>query len=828
MVDYGCFELVVCILFITCLMKVSLGFAPVDNILIDCGSSRNTSVGDRLFLADIFDPNVLTTTQNISVKTNSSDVSSVYSQSLFRTARVLMWTSSYVFPIRQHGRHWIRLYFCPFVDIGYDLSTAKFSVSAQNFTLLKDFQIRNGSVVKEYALNITSDELTLIFMASGDSFAFVNAMEIVSLPDEVFPMLVNTFDLAIPSVDLQNQGLETVSRVNMGNLTILPSNDSLWRLWVSDDSFLTHDKFGVVVSNISAVKYVKGLASEDIAPRSVYGSATRLDSDWDPTSNVKVTWNFDVDPGFLYLMRFHICDIVDVRTGPPFFTIYINSKVVIKNLDVGRETSDVFGSAFYKDVIVMINDRRLNVSVGPSVINTQYPSAILNGLEIMKLNSSRGSLDASEADLQVGEKSFKIGVWLIVGASGGVLLLLLGLVTMFIILCNKQKKTADNLLADELNANVAYMVSAEGGKLPDGTYIFSSSKSSYRFPFVLIKEATCNFSESLVIGVGGFGKVYKGTLRDETTVAVKRGVPHSHQGLAEFQTEIEMLSQFRHRHLVSLIGYCDEGGEMIIVYEYMKNGSLKDHLYGSDLPSLSWTKRLEICIGAARGLHYLHTGSARAIIHRDVKTANILLDENFMAKVADFGLSKTGPDIDKSHVSTAVKGSFGYLDPEYLTRQQLTKQSDVYSFGVVLFEILCGRPVIDPSLPKNSVNLVDWATKSVKKGELMKIVDPRIVDGIKPESLQKFVETAGKCLAQCGIDRPSMGEMLWNLESALQLQGTAMKPDSHSRTFSQNNRTSSWEASISNSQLSHGSGDDFPGISMSRVFSQMVRGESVR
>ncbi|RVW36435.1 Receptor-like protein kinase THESEUS 1 [Vitis vinifera] len=164
------------------------------------------------------------------------------------------------------------------------------------------------------------------------------------------------------------------------------------------------------------------------------------------------------------------------------------------------------------------------------------------------------------------------------------------------------------------------------------------------FMFQEIMDATNKFDESLLLGVGGFG-------------------------LAEFRTEIEMLSKLRHRHLVSLIGYCDERSEMILVYEYMANGPLRSHLYGTDLPSLSWKQRLEICIGAARGLHYLHT-----------------------AKVADFGLSKTGPALDQTHVSTAVKGSFGYLDPEYFRRQQLTEKSDVYSFGVVLMEVLCTRP----------------------------------------------------------------------------------------------------------------------------------------
>ncbi|XP_022729868.1 receptor-like protein kinase HERK 1 [Durio zibethinus] len=824
------FELLFWVSSLLCWACFAGGFTPADNYLIDCGSPTNTTVGDRVFMADNLASKFLSVQENILGNTSNAVTSSDDSR-LYQTARIFTGVSRYTFSISQRGRHWIRLYFYPFVYASYNMSVAKFAVSTENHVLLSSFSVQ-APFVKEFSVNVTSNSLVIIFSPSENSIAFINALEVVSVPDQLIPDTASSVESSSGFQGLMWQALETVARVNMGGPTVSFENDTLWRTWVPDQRFLVEKNLALNVSNTMAVKYVDGGSTPDIAPNSVYGTCTRMNSLNDPNSNFNVTWEFDVDPGFRYLLRFHFCDIVSNALNQLYFNVFIDSWMVVRDLDLSILVN-ILGGAYYMDYVTESATRnKLRVSVGPSNLHNTYPDAILNGLEIMKMNNSDGSLTGLGTVNTSGSRSKKkIGA--IVGVSIGVAcgVLLAGVLFMF---CRKRRRLSrqrqsKTWIPFSINGGTSHTM---GSKYSKGTTTSLNSNTSYHIPFLAVQEATNNFDESWVIGIGGFGKVYKGELNDGTKVAVKRGNPRSQQGLAEFQTEIEMLSQFRHRHLVSLIGYCDEKNEMILIYEYMENGTLKSHLYGSDHPSLSWKQRLEICIGAARGLHYLHTGYAKAVIHRDVKSANILLDENLMAKVADFGLSKTGPEIDQTHVSTAVKGSFGYLDPEYFRRQQLTEKSDVYSFGVVLFEVLCARPVIDPTLPREMVNLAEWAMKWQKRGQLEQIIDRNLIGNIWPESLRKFGETAEKCLADFGVDRPSMGDVLWNLEYALQLQEAVVQGDPEENSTNmigelspQINNFSQLDLSVSSAQVQVASVDDLSGVSMSKVFSQLVKSE---
>ncbi|KAJ0702321.1 putative protein kinase RLK-Pelle-CrRLK1L-1 family [Helianthus annuus] len=296
-----------------------------------------------------------------------------------------------------------------------------------------------------------------------------------------------------------------------------------------------------------------------------------------------------------------------------------------------------------------------------------------------------------------------------------------------------------------------------------------------RFSLEEIQSSTKDFDDDMVIGEGGFGKVYKGQLSSEEdghVVAIKRLNPMSNQGEHEFRAEIETLSKLRHRHLVSLIGYCDDNKEMILVYEYMPNGTLYHHLHQAEI-TLNWYQRIKIGIGAALGLDYLHTGvsSEHRIIHRDVKSTNILLDENMTAMISDFGLSKINPtNQSSSWVDASVKGTFGYLDPEYFYTKKLSRKTDVYAFGVVLFELLTGRRAVDDRYGEEECSLVTWAKKCVKEKNLDQMVDSNIKGTIFPKCLIRFTQIAYGCVRSIPKVRPTMIQVVTSLQAILELQ----------------------------------------------------------
>ncbi|BBN05753.1 protein MpRLK-Pelle_URK-Pp-1a [Marchantia polymorpha subsp. ruderalis] len=320
--------------------------------------------------------------------------------------------------------------------------------------------------------------------------------------------------------------------------------------------------------------------------------------------------------------------------------------------------------------------------------------------------------------------------------------------------------------------------------------------SVHRFSVEELARITEDFNDSHIIGHGGFGKVYAGTLDDGRMVAIKRASAGSLQGVKEFRNEVTLLSRLHHRHLVRLEGFCAEKEFQVLVYEFMKKGNLATHLYGDHAKfgektklgsPLPWYKRLEIAYGVAQGLEYLHSFADPPVIHRDVKPSNILLDEHMMAKLADFGISKESPELD-THISTRPAGTAGYLDPEYFLRRQLTTASDVYAYGVVLLELVTGQVAIDHTRD-DEYNLVEWAKKRFRTAGIISIIDPSIADDYSKDAFTQITELALRCSSFSKNERPTMKEVIEALDPLIVPKSTK---SSSSRTESSSFTEKDW------------------------------------
>ncbi|XP_059644035.1 receptor-like protein kinase FERONIA [Cornus florida] len=765
-------------------------YNPSVNIALDCGSSEeHTSPDGRYWFGE-----TSLYLSPLEQKPNKSIAPSVSAHVPYSTAHISLSDFSYVFPVTAR-QNFIRLHFYASQYPNFDPSKAFFSVKANQFTLLSNFSafltatsLGSYFIVKEFCINVGDQDHTLNITFTPsliplDAYAFINGIEIVSMPTNLYYTSAEAQDgitfvghEQTPIRIEKSTFLETVHRLNVGGSDISPVNDTgMFRSWLKDDDYVSN--IGALpVNNSFEVLFTK--VPSYTAPAEVYMSARSMGNNKTVNKKYNLTWNLPVDSGFTYLVRLHFCEFqVEVtKQSDREFTIFIADKTAEPQADVivwaGRNHVP-----FCRNYAVMMvsqgrdqKKQNLSIALHPNPESTTvYPDAILNGIEVFKL-SDYSVTPARHNPVPVPQprRTTLVAAAVVGGVLSGVATLsLLG----FLIFRQRRRVKESGSSHGRRAAcwgSISYLAT-KNDKM--GGSLLPSDSCRY-FTFAEIKAATNNFDNAFIIGRGGFGDVYRGYINCRATpVAIKRLKQGSQQGAHEFKTEIEMLSQLRHLHLVSLIGYCNEKHEMILVYDYMSNGTLSDHLYGTNNPPLPWKQRLEICIGAGRGLHYLHACAKHRVIHRDVKTTNILLDDKWVAKVSDFGLSKINPtDASNTHISTAVKGSFGYLDPEYYQRQQLTEKSDVYSFGVVLLEVLSGRAPLNKALEIDQVSLVLWARKCYQNGTLDQIIDPHLIGNIEPECLKKFTEIAVRCLHDEGIKRPSMNEVVWTLEFALQLQ----------------------------------------------------------
>ncbi|CAK8540754.1 unnamed protein product [Lathyrus sativus] len=818
------------VLFLLYLSFPLLVNSSYDILAVNCGHSMDTTYENRTWVGDIEGTKLFSVTEpqtkykSIKAKPTHHHTSDSVNKIPFTSARISF--SSFTFSIPTSilntvpGTVFLRLHFYPTSYQNYDTSNPHFTVMAgNNITLLRDFNpslwLQNGdkTITKEYCLTTQPGEnLNITFIPTiinqSNSYAFINGIEIVSMPSFLYYTNLGDPNYVFKLVDYENndyiirndKALEMVYRVNVAGSQVPPADDTgMFRNWDPDYPLYLEKEYPNSISTdfVHHINYVPNTIPNYTAPEAVYLTARSYGMD--ATEEYNVTWNFEVDSAFTYMIRLHFCEFDPNITNPSdrVFRIFIHDILAEPFADV-IAWSGGNNIPVHKDYAVIMNNQegssqneRVNLSIklqrAQGNTFTRHRDVILNGLEIFKLNDKINNLAGSiskSIDLShpppvfstEPSKKFRITTRIIVAIalSSLVLVVVVG-VTVFW-LRGRFQNTMEDISSKTKNQG--------SSSLPPHLCRY--------FTIMEIKAATKNFDDDFIIGVGGFGNVYKGFIDGSTQVAIKRLKQGSQQGANEFMNEIELLSQLRHVNLVSLVGYCNDDTEMILVYEFMQHGTLCEYLYGSNNQPLPWKLRLEILLGAARGLNYLHAEVKHKIIHRDVKSTNILLDEKWVAKVSDFGLSKVGPSgISTTHVSTMVKGSLGYLDPEYYMLQRLTVKSDVYSFGVVLLEALCARPPLVRDFDKKTASLVCWFQRCYDEGAAIEqIVDPFLRDSIKGECLESYCKLALNCLHDDGTQRPTMSQVVGELEYALQLVvseedsqfDTSQKEEAHVKT----------------------------------------------
>ncbi|KAJ1409376.1 Serine-threonine/tyrosine-protein kinase, catalytic domain [Sesbania bispinosa] len=626
---------------------------------------------------------------------------SLLSEIPYMTARVFTSEATYKFPVQSDKRYWLRLHFYPSVYGSFNPSDSYFSVKANGVTLLANFSasitcqaLSQAYLDREYSLApLNSDTLTVTFKPSdkhNGAFAFVNGIQLIQMP-ELFDS-ASMVGYADQTVDAKSLHLQTMFRLNVGGQYISPVHDSgLNRMWYDDTPYLFGAATGVTTQADKKVKINYESMPQYIAPPDVYSTSRSMGTNKDVNMGYNLTWIFQVDPNSMYLTRLHFCDFYFSKVNEIVFNIYVNNQTAEAQADVIGWTG---GKAVptYKDYVVYVQDgpgdEQLWLALHPAPdTKPEYYDAILNGVEIFKLNDTDLSgpnpqpsdmlVEHEEKERTFQDNKHQKRTFVIGGAAGGAAGF--ALVAAICVVVHQKKRRSPGSYSNTSswlplygNSNTTGTKSTGSGKSVGSANLAMAQGLCRYFSLQEMKQATKNFDEANVIGVGGFGKVYKGVVDNGFKVAIKRSNPQSEQGVNEFQTEIEMLSKLRHKHLVSLIGFCEEDDEMCLVYDYMALGTLREHLYKGNKPldTLSWKQ----------------------------------------------------------------------------------------------------RPALNPNLPKEQVSLADWALLCKRKGTLEDIIDPNLKGKINPESLKKFADAAEKCLSDHGLDRPSMNDLLWNLEFALNLQ----------------------------------------------------------
>ncbi|WJX87546.1 hypothetical protein P8452_69726 [Trifolium repens] len=461
-------------------------------------------------------------------------------------------------------------------------------------------------------------------------------------------------------------------------------------------------------------------------------------------------YGLGLDNGFYNItLQFAETTILDSTTWKSLarrvFDIYIQGNRVLKDFDIQKEAGGVSYKAVEKQFRFEVKENYLEVHLFWAGKGTCcIPNQGTYGPLIQTISAIPDFVTTINTKPKKNRAGLIIGI--VVGV--GVVFFLAVFAISYIIRTRKLYNDDDDLSSIDMMPNT--------------------------FSYYELKNATSNFHRDNKLGEGGFGPVYKGKLNDGRFVAVKQLSIGSHQGKSQFIAEIATISAVQHRNLVKLYGCCIEGSKRLLVYEYLENKSLDQVLFGNVL-FLNWSTRYDVCIGVARGLTYLHEESRLRIVHRDVKASNILLDSDLVPKLSDFGLAKLFDD-KKTHISTHVAGTIGYLAPEYAMRGHLTEKADVYSFGVVALELVSGRPNSDSSLEEEKMYLLDWAWQVHEKKCINDLIDPRLSE-FNMEEAQRLVGIALLCTQTSPNLRPSMSRVVAMLLGDIEVSALTSRPE---------------------------------------------------
>ncbi|KAL5731439.1 hypothetical protein ACHQM5_004167 [Ranunculus cassubicifolius] len=437
--------------------------------------------------------------------------------------------------------------------------------------------------------------------------------------------------------------------------------------------------------------------------------------------------------------------------GRRVFDIYLQGALRVKDFDIRREAGGAIDRAVLRDFKVQVSENFLEIHLfwagkGTCCIPRQgYYGPLISAIKVTAdFEPTVDNLPPSPTT------SSKDNTGTIVGIT--IPLVLVTIIAAFVIFYLRRKKSSTN----------------------DEEELLGMENRPNTFSYAELKSATGDFSPTNKLGEGGFGPVYQGMLNDGRAIAVKTLLVTSRQGKSQFAAEISIISAVQHRNLVKLYGCCIEGENRMLVYEHLKNKSLDQALFGPSALDLDWQTRYNICLGTARGLAYLHEESTPRIVHRDVKASNILLDFDLNPKISDFGLAKLYDD-KKTHISTRVAGTIGYLAPEYAMRGHLTEKADVFGFGVVALELLCGRANTDQSLDPDKIYLLEWAWTLYESNRGLELVDPRLIDFNKDEAI-RMLGISLLCTQAQAMMRPPMSRVVAMLAGDIDVSTVTQKP----------------------------------------------------